>query len=158
MDYFRGEPLSRAVEAMRARGIDPESAEAKAFGRKLLSALTRACGSTILGTGFFHADPHPGNIFVLDDGRIGLIDFGQVSAFPGPCPEIGRLRLVDFSAGATRNKRLWSARASRRGVLCRFPAPRGSETSARQFQVIARLPPTCGAIPRRRYSHLLFTH
>jgi len=44
----------------------------------LLSALTRACGSTILGTGFFHADPHPGNIFVLDDGRIGLIDFGQV--------------------------------------------------------------------------------
>lgn len=78
MDYFRGEPLSRSIEAMRARGIDPDSAEAKAFGRKLLSALTEACGRTILGTGFFHADPHPGNIFVLDDGRIGLIDFGQV--------------------------------------------------------------------------------
>lgn len=26
--------------------------------------------------GFFHADPHPGNVFILDDGRLGLIDFG----------------------------------------------------------------------------------
>ena len=28
--------------------------------------------------GFFHADPHPGNIFVLRDGRIAFIDFGMV--------------------------------------------------------------------------------
>lgn len=28
--------------------------------------------------GFFHADPHPGNIFVMPDGRIGLMDFGIV--------------------------------------------------------------------------------
>ncbi|EOD06191.1 hypothetical protein EMIHUDRAFT_453537 [Emiliania huxleyi CCMP1516] len=78
MDYLRGEPLSRAVEAMEARGIDPDSPEAQLFGRKLLSALTEAFGLTILEGGFFHADPHPGNIFVLDDGRVGLIDFGQV--------------------------------------------------------------------------------
>ena len=37
-----GEPLSRAVEAMEARGIDPDSPEAQLFGRKLLSALTEA--------------------------------------------------------------------------------------------------------------------
>ena len=30
----------------------------------------------VLQDGFFHADPHPGNIFVLSDGRIGLVDFG----------------------------------------------------------------------------------
>jgi ubiquinone biosynthesis protein len=30
----------------------------------------------MLRDGFFHADPHPGNIFVLPDGRIGLVDFG----------------------------------------------------------------------------------
>ncbi|HCC69508.1 MAG TPA: ABC transporter [Nitrospiraceae bacterium] len=32
----------------------------------------------MLEDGFFHADPHPGNIFVLPDGRIGLLDFGIV--------------------------------------------------------------------------------
>lgn len=32
----------------------------------------------VLEDGFFHADPHPGNIFYLPDGRIGVIDFGMV--------------------------------------------------------------------------------
>ncbi len=32
----------------------------------------------IFEDGFFHADPHPGNLFVLSDGRIGLMDFGIV--------------------------------------------------------------------------------
>lgn len=45
------------VEAMRERGIDPDSAEAQLFGRTMLRALTDAFGRTILGTGFFHADP-----------------------------------------------------------------------------------------------------
>ena len=31
-----------------------------------------------LEDGFFHADPHPGNIFVMPDGRVGLVDFGIV--------------------------------------------------------------------------------
>ena len=28
--------------------------------------------------GFYHADPHPGNIMIMDDGKIGLLDFGMV--------------------------------------------------------------------------------
>ncbi len=32
----------------------------------------------IIVDGVFHADPHPGNILLLDDGRLGLIDFGSV--------------------------------------------------------------------------------
>ncbi len=32
----------------------------------------------VLEFGFFHADPHPGNVLVLPDGRIGLLDFGMV--------------------------------------------------------------------------------
>jgi aarF domain-containing kinase len=83
MDYLKGVPLSRAREEMIKKGIDPESPEAKLFGRKLLTTLTTVFGRNILETGFFHADPHAGNIFVLDDGQIGLIDFGQVKQISG---------------------------------------------------------------------------
>lgn len=83
MDYLKGVPLSRAKEEMERRGIDPDSPEAKLFGRKLLKALTASFGRNILETGFFHADPHPGNIFVLENGDIGLIDFGQVKQISG---------------------------------------------------------------------------
>lgn len=80
---FRNCLTHRAREEMAKKGIDPDSPEAKLFGRKLLTALTNVFGRTILETGFFHADPHPGNLFVLDDGSIGLIDFGQVKQISG---------------------------------------------------------------------------
>jgi len=32
----------------------------------------------VLEDGFFHADPHPGNMFILPGNRIGLMDFGTV--------------------------------------------------------------------------------
>lgn len=78
MDLLKGVPLSRAQEEMRRRGVDPDGPEAKLFARRLLAALTTTFGQCILETGFFHADPHPGNIFVTDEGEIGLIDYGQV--------------------------------------------------------------------------------
>lgn len=34
--------------------------------------------SMIFNHGFYHADPHPGNIVVTDDGQVGLLDFGMV--------------------------------------------------------------------------------
>jgi aarF domain-containing kinase len=83
MDYLKGVPLSRARDEMQKKGIDPDGPESKLFARKLLSALTYCFGRNILETGFFHADPHPGNIFVLENGDIGLIDFGQVKQIDG---------------------------------------------------------------------------
>lgn len=44
-----------AREEMLRKGIDPDGAEAKLFGRKLLKALTYTFGRCILETGFFHA-------------------------------------------------------------------------------------------------------
>ena len=32
--------------------------------------------------GFFHGDPHPGNLLVLDDGRLALLDFGLAKELP----------------------------------------------------------------------------
>ena len=36
----------------------------------------------MLVKGFFHADPHPGNLLVSPDGKLILLDFGMVSRIP----------------------------------------------------------------------------
>jgi ubiquinone biosynthesis protein len=46
--------------------------------RELADALLRSALHQVLRAGVFHADPHPGNVFVLSDGNLGLIDFGAV--------------------------------------------------------------------------------
>jgi ubiquinone biosynthesis protein len=45
---------------------------------RLGERLLRCTLDQVLRAGLFHADPHPGNIFVFDDGALGLIDFGAV--------------------------------------------------------------------------------
>ena len=45
---------------------------------ELAETLVEMFYTQVLSDGFFHADPHPGNVFVLEDGRIGLVDFGMV--------------------------------------------------------------------------------
>eukprot|EP00850_Spirogloea_muscicola_P023373 SM000352S13421 [mRNA] locus=s352:39871:42492:+ [translate_table: standard] len=43
----------------------------------VLERLVEAYGHMLLIDGVFNADPHPGNLFLLDNGRLGLLDFGQ---------------------------------------------------------------------------------
>jgi predicted unusual protein kinase regulating ubiquinone biosynthesis (AarF/ABC1/UbiB family) len=51
--------------------------------------------------GLLHADPHPGNFRLLDDGRLGVIDFGAVSRLPAGLPEpIGRLTRLTLEGEA----------------------------------------------------------
>ena len=45
---------------------------------KLTTLLFRAFFKQVYIDGFFHADPHPGNIFYLEDGRLALLDCGMV--------------------------------------------------------------------------------
>ena len=47
--------------------------------------------------GCFHADPHPGNLFLLEDGRVGLIDFGMI----GYLAPRRRAELVDLLVAVT---------------------------------------------------------
>ncbi|MCA8920680.1 MAG: AarF/ABC1/UbiB kinase family protein [Planctomycetes bacterium] len=44
--------------------------------KQLLENLVEVSYHQIFEVGFFHGDPHPGNVFVLEDGRLGLLDFG----------------------------------------------------------------------------------
>jgi ubiquinone biosynthesis protein len=52
--------------------IDREGYNRRELSRKGADAYFKM----VFQDGFFHADPHPGNIFILPDGRIGLVDFG----------------------------------------------------------------------------------
>ncbi len=57
----------------------PEALDEAGLDRALLARRgIRAVLLMILRHGFFHADPHPGNIYYLSGNRIGLIDFGMV--------------------------------------------------------------------------------
>jgi len=51
-------------------------------GKELADELFRAYLKQILIDGFFHADPHPGNVFVTRDGHLALLDLGMVAYIP----------------------------------------------------------------------------
>lgn len=59
----------RDVEQLAAAGLDRH---------KLAREGAREVLSTVIEDGFFHVDPHPGNLFYLPNHRIALIDFGMV--------------------------------------------------------------------------------
>jgi predicted unusual protein kinase regulating ubiquinone biosynthesis (AarF/ABC1/UbiB family) len=69
MDYIEGQKIS---------SLSPV-ALIEADGDALAEELFRAYLKQIFIDGFFHADPHPGNVFITPDGRIGLLDLGMVS-------------------------------------------------------------------------------
>jgi len=46
-------------------------------GDALAEELFKAYLKQVLVDGFFHADPHPGNVFLTDDGRVALLDLGM---------------------------------------------------------------------------------
>lgn len=48
----------------------------------LLQLLLDVHASEILHDGVFNADPHPGNILLMPDGRLGLLDYGQTKRLP----------------------------------------------------------------------------
>lgn len=69
MERIDGIPLGEAGPLIRARGLDPSL-----LARNLLNSLLRQ----MVIDGTFHADPHPGNVMLLADNRLTLLDFGSV--------------------------------------------------------------------------------
>ncbi|MCR6482726.1 AarF/UbiB family protein [Amycolatopsis sp. OK19-0408] len=63
MSRLAGKPLDQAPAADRKR---------------LARSLLRCLLDQVMIGGVFHADPHPGNLMLLADGRLGLLDFGSV--------------------------------------------------------------------------------
>jgi predicted unusual protein kinase regulating ubiquinone biosynthesis (AarF/ABC1/UbiB family) len=69
MDYVQGRKVT-ALSPLVKIELD---------GQALAEELFRAYLKQILIDGLFHADPHPGNVFITEDRRIALIDLGMVA-------------------------------------------------------------------------------
>ncbi|MCD6326197.1 AarF/ABC1/UbiB kinase family protein [bacterium] len=72
----------------------------KAERKKVAANGARIVLSQILVHGLFHADPHPGNIFLLGDGKLGLIDYGMV----GRIDEETRTLMAELLLAVSRNR------------------------------------------------------
>lgn len=72
MEYLDGIQVTR-TQALREAGH-----KLTAVGRR----IGELYGAMLFEYGFFHGDPHPGNLLVLSDGRIGLLDFGLCKQLP----------------------------------------------------------------------------
>jgi len=99
MEWLDGTPIHE-LERLRADGVDLPG---------LADRLARIYRRMIFEHGFFHGDPHPGNLLVLRDGRIGLLDFGLAKSLPpGFGAHLARMfasALAADSAGAVAHAR-----------------------------------------------------
>jgi ubiquinone biosynthesis protein len=73
LEWLDGVPLLRA----KLQGVE-FNGDIEAERKAISTLLFRAFFQQYLVDGFFHADPHPGNLFYLRDGRIGVLDCGMM--------------------------------------------------------------------------------
>jgi ubiquinone biosynthesis protein len=90
MDYVLGTKVTKLSPLARLE-VDGEQ-----LGRELVRAYLHQ----IILDGFFHADPHPGNVFLTDDGRVALLDLGMVGELS---PRI-QDRLLELLIGAAEGR------------------------------------------------------
>lgn len=69
MEWITGTKLTQ-VQALKAQGVD---------ARHLIEVGVQCSLRQLLEHGFFHADPHPGNLLATPDGKLAYLDFGMMS-------------------------------------------------------------------------------
>jgi predicted unusual protein kinase regulating ubiquinone biosynthesis (AarF/ABC1/UbiB family) len=85
MDYVRGQKVTTLSPLAR---LDIN-------GSELAEEVFKAYLKQVLVDGLFHADPHPGNVFITEDGRIALLDLGMVGrTSPGMQEQLLKLLLA----------------------------------------------------------------
>ncbi|CAD7702937.1 unnamed protein product [Ostreobium quekettii] len=73
MHYVNGIPL----RSLQSRTAGLSLRKQRIAKRRILSRVSEAYGRMILIDGLFQADGHPGNILVLEGGKVALLDYGQ---------------------------------------------------------------------------------
>jgi ubiquinone biosynthesis protein len=109
------------LDGIQLADLDLETTPLQAR-RELAYRATETWMEMIFRHGFFHGDPHPANVLVLEGGRIGLVDFGLV----GKLTEDDMAKLTAlFVDAATENVDALPRRLSELGV--RYPKEREEE-------------------------------
>ena len=120
------------LEGTHVRDLDLAAWD-DAARRELAYTLTDAWMAMIFRHAFFHGDPHPSNILHLDDGRLGLIDFGLA----GRLTDLDMARLTRlFVDAATENVEALPRRLTDLGV--RYPREREEELRSRLEELYYR--------------------
>lgn len=122
MDYVPGEKVTKLSPLARC----------EIHGDKLADALFKAYLQQVFVDGFFHADPHPGNVFLVDNDHVALIDLGMVGTFS---PTV-RQRLLQLLPAIYRQDADELARVAVRLSENEEPASRAALTEA--YGVILR--------------------
>jgi ubiquinone biosynthesis protein len=93
---FTGERLNVQEYVDGILGRDLNGVETAGLNKRLLAERgVKAVLQMIMVDGFFHADPHPGNVFYLADNRLAFIDFGMM----GRLTEERREQVISFLYG-----------------------------------------------------------
>jgi predicted unusual protein kinase regulating ubiquinone biosynthesis (AarF/ABC1/UbiB family) len=98
-DFTSGRVLTMDFVAGRKITTLGPLARLEMDGSALADQLFRAYLDQILVAGFFHADPHPGNVSLADDGRLALLDLGMVARVPARLQDLLVKLLVAVSGG-----------------------------------------------------------
>ncbi|MDO9225437.1 MAG: AarF/UbiB family protein [Pseudomonadota bacterium] len=90
---YCGDDVNVQEELVGIDGNDFARARAEGYDLKLLAARgADAVLKMILIDGYFHADPHPGNVIYMPGNVVGIMDFGMV----GRVTDVRREQLIDF--------------------------------------------------------------
>lgn len=92
----------------RSHGLRIDDASLRSDGPRLAEVFVDAYLHQIFVLGIFHGDPHPGNLFVTEEGRICLHDFGIVGFLDRPM----RRKLAAFAMAFVRQDADWLLEAA----------------------------------------------
>jgi predicted unusual protein kinase regulating ubiquinone biosynthesis (AarF/ABC1/UbiB family) len=100
---------------------------------RVMGELIRFYTEQMLVQGYFHADPHPGNLLIRPDGQLVLLDFGMVKRIANPT----RVAIIEMVKSAhEQDFDLYISACKRLGIIAyEAPMDRMTELASRMFEI-----------------------
>ena len=102
---------------------------------KIIATLVNFYTTQMLINGYFHADPHPGNLLITKEGEIILLDFGMVKTVPNS----SRIAIIELIKAANeKDYELYISASKRLGTIA-YEAPNSelAQFTSRMFDIFS---------------------